>query len=105
MARLRGGTRAVHKSHHFSIFRSGALLGLALPAAIDGLVKSACSLPLDSYEIAVADGVEYGRLSAGNAHSAPAVGWADVCVWCATHTNVVRVPRLGKHHCVVQGKN
>ncbi|KZT71877.1 hypothetical protein DAEQUDRAFT_665215 [Daedalea quercina L-15889] len=38
-ARLRSGT--THKSHHFSTFRSGVLLGLGIPAFVDGLVKSA----------------------------------------------------------------
>lgn len=37
--RLRGGG-LTQKSHHFSTFRSGAMLGLAVPALIDGLVQS-----------------------------------------------------------------
>ena len=38
-ARLRSG--AIHKSHHFSTFRSGLLLGLGVPALADGLYRSA----------------------------------------------------------------
>ncbi|KAF9803975.1 hypothetical protein IEO21_09502 [Rhodonia placenta] len=37
-ARLRSDSQ--HKSHHFSTFRSGMLLGLAVPALADGIVKS-----------------------------------------------------------------
>ncbi|KAF8155818.1 hypothetical protein B0H34DRAFT_659437, partial [Crassisporium funariophilum] len=37
LRRLRAGTSS--KSHHFSTFRSGLLIGLAIPAVIDGLVK------------------------------------------------------------------
>ncbi|TFY58647.1 hypothetical protein EVJ58_g6292 [Rhodofomes roseus] len=37
-ARLRSG--ATHKSHHFSTFRSGLLLGLGIPALVDGLYRS-----------------------------------------------------------------
>ena len=37
-ARLRSG--ATHKSHHFSTFRSGLLLGLGVPALVDGLYRS-----------------------------------------------------------------
>lgn len=36
--RLRG--LAQHKTHHFSTFRTGLLLGLALPALVDGLYLS-----------------------------------------------------------------
>jgi xenotropic and polytropic retrovirus receptor 1 len=36
--RLRG--LAQHKTHHFSTFRTGLLLGLALPAFVDGLYLS-----------------------------------------------------------------
>ncbi|KAI0077379.1 hypothetical protein K474DRAFT_1596224, partial [Panus rudis PR-1116 ss-1] len=36
--RLRGGTQ--HKSHHFSTFRSGLYIGLALPALVHGLYLS-----------------------------------------------------------------
>jgi xenotropic and polytropic retrovirus receptor 1 len=39
MARLRGSWRT-RKTHHFSTFRAGMFVGLALPAFIDGLVKS-----------------------------------------------------------------
>ncbi|EAU89280.2 EXS family protein/ERD1/XPR1/SYG1 family protein [Coprinopsis cinerea okayama7 len=35
MKRLRGGTRV--KSHHFSTYRSGFLMGLAIPAVVSGL--------------------------------------------------------------------
>lgn len=35
--RLRGGTH--FKSHHFNTFRSGFLLGLAVPALASGLVN------------------------------------------------------------------
>ncbi|KAI0918737.1 hypothetical protein AcV5_002647 [Taiwanofungus camphoratus] len=38
MARLRGG--AQQKSHHFSTFRSGMMLGFAIPAFVDGLYQS-----------------------------------------------------------------
>ena len=38
MARLRGGSQ--HTSHHFSTFRTGMALGLAVPALADGLYKS-----------------------------------------------------------------
>ncbi|KAH8084370.1 EXS family protein/ERD1/XPR1/SYG1 family protein [Cristinia sonorae] len=38
LARLRGGIQ--HRSHHFSTFRSGLMIGLAVPAFIDGLVES-----------------------------------------------------------------
>ncbi|EPS95666.1 hypothetical protein FOMPIDRAFT_1131990 [Fomitopsis schrenkii] len=37
-ARLRSG--ATHKSHHFSTFRSGLMLGLSVPALVDGLYRS-----------------------------------------------------------------
>ncbi|KAF9568303.1 hypothetical protein CPC08DRAFT_625650, partial [Agrocybe pediades] len=37
--RLRAGNSS--KSHHFSTFRAGAYIGIALPAFIDGLVKGA----------------------------------------------------------------
>lgn len=36
--RLRGF--AQHKTHHFSTFRTGLMLGLALPAFVDGLYLS-----------------------------------------------------------------
>ncbi|KAI0716750.1 hypothetical protein C8Q76DRAFT_616543, partial [Earliella scabrosa] len=38
MARLRGG--ANHTSHHFSTFRTGMALGLAIPALVAGLYQS-----------------------------------------------------------------
>ncbi|KAL0960089.1 hypothetical protein HGRIS_011733 [Hohenbuehelia grisea] len=38
MTRLRAGK--FHKSHHFSTFRSGMLLGLAVPAFVSGLYQS-----------------------------------------------------------------
>ncbi|CCL99566.1 uncharacterized protein FIBRA_01584 [Fibroporia radiculosa] len=37
-ARLRGGTQ--QKTHHFSTFRTGMLLGLAVPALVDGVYRS-----------------------------------------------------------------
>ncbi|KZT04538.1 uncharacterized protein LAESUDRAFT_657911, partial [Laetiporus sulphureus 93-53] len=40
-ARLRGGAQL--KSHHYSTFRTGMMIGLGLPALIDGLVKSTFS--------------------------------------------------------------
>ncbi|TCD67423.1 hypothetical protein EIP91_012395 [Steccherinum ochraceum] len=41
LTRLRGGTQ--HQSHHFSTFRSGLMLGLAVPALVDGVVESKLS--------------------------------------------------------------
>ncbi|OBZ67468.1 Phosphate transporter PHO1 [Grifola frondosa] len=38
MARLRGGFH--HKSHHFSTFRTGLTLGLAVPALVGGIYQS-----------------------------------------------------------------
>ncbi|CDO74587.1 hypothetical protein BN946_scf184583.g14 [Trametes cinnabarina] len=38
LARLRGGTK--HTSHHFSTFRTGMFIGLAIPALADGLYRS-----------------------------------------------------------------
>ncbi|OSC98086.1 hypothetical protein PYCCODRAFT_1375838, partial [Trametes coccinea BRFM310] len=38
LARLRGGTK--HTSHHFSTFRTGMFVGLAIPALADGLYRS-----------------------------------------------------------------
>ncbi|KAI0631231.1 SPX domain-containing protein [Trametes polyzona] len=38
LARLRGGAK--HTSHHFSTFRTGMFLGLAVPALADGLYRS-----------------------------------------------------------------
>ena len=38
MARLRGGVK--HTSHHFSTFRTGMALGLAVPALVAGLYQS-----------------------------------------------------------------
>lgn len=38
MQRLRG--EASHTSHHFSTFRTGMALGLAVPALADGLYQS-----------------------------------------------------------------
>ncbi|KAI0763436.1 hypothetical protein BD413DRAFT_484224, partial [Trametes elegans] len=38
LARLRGGAK--HTSHHFSTFRTGMYLGLAIPALADGLYRS-----------------------------------------------------------------
>ena len=43
MARLRGG--ANHTSHHFSTFRTGMALGLAIPALVAGLYQS------ESYDV------------------------------------------------------
>ncbi len=37
-ARLRGAEQ--HKTHHFSTFRTGILLGLALPAFVDAIYLS-----------------------------------------------------------------
>lgn len=37
MARLRAGSSV--KSHHFSVFKSGAFMGLALPALVAGLYE------------------------------------------------------------------
>lgn len=37
MARLRAGSSV--KSHHFSVFKSGAFIGLALPALVAGLYQ------------------------------------------------------------------
>ena len=37
MRRLRAGN--MHKNHHFSAFRTGIMLGLAVPALMDGLIK------------------------------------------------------------------
>jgi hypothetical protein len=37
LVRLRAGSS--HKTHHFSTFRTGIALGLAFPAAIDGIVR------------------------------------------------------------------
>lgn len=38
LTRLRGGGQ--HQTHHFSTFRTGMMLGLAVPALVDGLVES-----------------------------------------------------------------
>lgn len=38
MTMLRGGYAS--KTHHFSTFRSGMMIGLALPAFVDGIYKS-----------------------------------------------------------------
>ena len=32
-----------HKTHHFSAFRTGMVLGLAFPALVDGIVRSTSS--------------------------------------------------------------
>ncbi|KAF9458972.1 hypothetical protein BDZ94DRAFT_1172556, partial [Collybia nuda] len=37
MTRLRAGSYV--KSHHYSVFRSGAFMGLALPALVSGLYQ------------------------------------------------------------------
>lgn len=39
MNRLRGGARS--KTHHFSTFRSGILIGVAIPALASGIYNSA----------------------------------------------------------------
>ncbi|TFY63335.1 hypothetical protein EVG20_g6362 [Dentipellis fragilis] len=38
LVRLRAGSH--HKTHHFSTFRTGFALGLAIPALVDGIVRS-----------------------------------------------------------------
>lgn len=38
LARLRGGAK--HTSHHFSTFRTGMALGLAIPALVSGIYQS-----------------------------------------------------------------
>ncbi len=41
LARLRGGARS--KTHHFSTFRSGFLVGVAIPALASGIYNSTVS--------------------------------------------------------------
>ncbi|KAF7763567.1 hypothetical protein Agabi119p4_8104 [Agaricus bisporus var. burnettii] len=48
MGRLRGGART--KTHHFSTFRSGLLIGVGLPALAAGIYQSTLDISYDSIE-------------------------------------------------------
>ena len=53
-ARMRLRTAENHKTHHFSTFRAGLYIGLAVPAVVDGLVKcQSCLLSSDINSVIV----------------------------------------------------
>ncbi|TBU41711.1 SPX domain-containing protein [Dichomitus squalens] len=103
MARLRGGSQ--HTSHHFSTFRTGVALGLAVPALADGLYKS---------EFCIRFGVRARRdikcdlcvvirLSFRHTSRDPRVGWAHVCLRDILCANILLVAGRGQLTSVGEG--
>jgi len=73
MRRLRSGN--MHKNHHFSTFRTGIMIGLAIPALADGLVKG-----LDSAKAFDLTLMAYFSLSVFDARKYPCLGCSSFCL-------------------------
>lgn len=79
MARLRGGVRA--NSHHLSTFRSGLLLGLAIPALAEGICLSTLSFGRPSSHDGCFNFCPF-RFPAQYTRCHSCMGWFIVCLLC-----------------------
>lgn len=98
MKRLRSGAR--RKTHHFSTFRSGLLIGAALPALASGIYYSAS--PSFSKEFLF---IHLTRLFEYHSRRNPCLGcpvvylWCDVCSRLLFHDGRSQRTRLGSISC------
>ncbi|KAI0370541.1 SPX-domain-containing protein, partial [Pilatotrama ljubarskyi] len=82
LARLRGGTK--HTSHHFSTFRTGMCVGLAVPALADGLYRSrSTSIAVLTHALTLH--ALLSRFPPGDTSRDPRLGRSDVHIRCLLH--------------------
>ncbi|KAI0760361.1 hypothetical protein C8Q74DRAFT_1208005 [Fomes fomentarius] len=89
LARLRGGAK--HTSHHFSTFRTGMALGLAIPALVSGIYQSESQYSLVLRQPMMLN--VWHRLPTRNPSRDTRVGRPAVHIWDILRTDVLRASR------------